>query len=31
MWEEEVFPRALQNHFEHVRHRTTLLGLWMPQ
>lgn len=31
MWEEEVFPRALQNHFEQLRQRTTVLGLWIPQ
>jgi hypothetical protein len=31
MWEEDVLPRALQNHLLQARHRTTLLGLWMPQ
>ncbi len=31
MWEEEVLPRALQNHLLQDKHRTTLLGLWMPQ
>lgn len=31
MWEEEVLPRALQNHLLQARHLTTLLGLWIPQ
>ena len=31
MWEEEVLPLALQNHFWQVKHLTTLLGLWIPQ
>jgi hypothetical protein len=31
MCDEEVLPRALQNHLLQARHRTTLLGLWMPQ
>lgn len=31
MCEEEVLPRALQNHLLHARHLTTLLALWMPQ
>lgn len=31
MWEEEVLPRALQNHLLQARHRTTELGLWIPQ
>lgn len=31
MWEEEVLPRALQNHLLHARHLTTLPELWIPQ
>lgn len=31
MWEEEVLPRALQNHLLQARHRTTELGLCIPQ
>jgi len=31
MWEEDVFPRALQNHLLQVKHLMTQLGLWMPQ
>lgn len=31
MCEEEVLPRALQNHLLQERHLTTLLGLCMPQ
>lgn len=31
MCEDEVLPRALQNHFWQTRHLTTLEGLWMPQ
>lgn len=31
MWEEEVFPRALQNHLLQAKHLTTLLALWIPQ
>lgn len=31
MWEEAVFPRALQNHLSQVRHLMTLEELWMPQ
>ena len=31
MCEEEVLPRALQNHLLHPKHRTTVLGLCMPQ
>lgn len=31
MWEEDVLPRALQNHLLQDRHLTTLAGLCMPQ
>lgn len=29
--DEEVLPRALQNHLLQAKHRTTELGLCMPQ
>lgn len=31
MWEDEVLPRAPQNHLLQGKHLTTELGLWMPQ
>ena len=31
MWDEEVLPRALQNHLLQAKHRTTELGLCIPQ
>ena len=31
MWEAEVLPRELQNHFAQTRHFTTEAGEWMPQ
>ena len=31
MCDADVFPRELQNHFEHMRHLTTDAGEWMPQ
>jgi hypothetical protein len=31
MCDEDVLPRALQNHLLQARHLTTLPALWMPQ
>lgn len=31
MCEDEVLPRALQNHLLQAKHLTTLPALWMPQ
>ena len=31
MWDAEVLPLELQNHFEQIRHLTTDAGEWMPQ
>jgi hypothetical protein len=31
MCEEDVFPRALQNHLLQIKHFTTQEGEWIPQ
>ena len=31
IWEEEVLPRALQNHLLQIKHLTTQDGEWIPQ